>query len=508
MEGGRRIGRYVLGPAIATGGMASVHLARMLGKGGFGKTVAIKRLHAQYAREPEFVTLFQDEARVTSGLTHANIVMTLDVLEDELDSELCLVMEYVHGASLSQIQRTGENPLPLRIGVGILAAMLDGLHAAHEATDEHGVPLDIIHRDVSPQNVLVTFQGVAKIADFGVAKAAGRLQATDDGTVKGKIGYFAPEQLLGTGLSCRTDLYAAGVVLWETITRRRLIDFETTAQNLRAVLDLRADPPSKISADLPRELDAVVMRALERTPENRFASAKEMGTALRKAVDVATVAEIGDWLRAERPQLVASREASLAELQRAIGASGEAQQRVSSGNIAVASRASSGNIAVPAPTSTSNVVVETPTVIAPDEKSASSNWTGTGIPKPQPRWLWPTLGSVLVLGTAGAIFLSVARRQPPVVVTAAPARSLAPPEPRAAAASATSSAKVAVPAPSIELDDPPVVASGSSSARVPPPPTSTASAKPRLVASSTPRKCRIVPTLDSTGHTKFTEVCP
>ncbi|MBN9165417.1 MAG: protein kinase [Myxococcales bacterium] len=505
---GRRVGRYVLGPEIASGGMASVHLGRMLGRGGFGKTVAMKRLHAQYGRDPEFMTLFQDEARVTSALTHANIVMTLDVLE-ELD-ELYLVMEYVHGASLSQILRrlADQNPVPLRIGVGIIAAMLDGLHAAHEATDENGEALDIIHRDVSPQNVLVSFQGVAKIADFGISRAAGRVHSTGDGSVKGKISYMAPEQLLGTPLTAQTDIYAAGVVLWETITGRRLIDFDSMAENMRAVLDLAIAAPSELSVDVPHELDAVVMRAVERAPADRFVSARDMGTALRKATDVAHAAEIGDWRRAERPHLLEMREKSLAALQRAMG--GPTGTAVGLGPPA------------PPQVGDENIAGEAETLTGRSDdgregasREPSSNpsyWTGADLP-PRARSLFPTLTILFALVLAGVLFAMTATKPSPAPFSPGASTSMAATVTSSASSPAPSGTSVAVTtataassAPvAMGADEPPALprrgirtAPTSSGTR----PDSTGAA-----AASPSRKCRIVPSVDSAGHTKFTEVC-
>ncbi len=507
---GRRVGRYVLGPEIALGGMASVHLGRMLGRGGFGKTVAMKRLHAQYGRDPELVTLFQDEARVTSALTHANIVMTLDVLEEL--GELYLVMEYVHGASLSQIFRRlpDQSPVPLRIGAGIIAAMLDGLHAAHEATDENGAPLDIIHRDVSPQNVLVSFQGVAKIADFGIATAAGRVHSTGDGSVKGKISYMAPEQLLGTPITAQTDIYSAGVVLWETITGRRLIDFNSTAENMRAVLDLAIQAPSEVSVDVPPELDAVVMRAVERTPAERFLSAKEMGTALRKATDVAHAAEIGDWLRAERPHLLEMREKSLAALQRAMG--GPTGTAVGLGPVALPQ------------TSDKNIAGEAETVAGRSDdgregasrepSSEPSYWTGAELPA-RARRFFPTLTILLALGITGVLVAIAATKPSPAPLSPSASASIAATIASSASSPAPSNESVAVttataassaPVTMGSNEPPPLPASAipttptSSSTR----PDSTGSA---AAAPSPSRKCRIVPSLDSAGHTKFTEVC-
>src|SRR5262245_60206940 len=176
--GYRIIGRYALHDAIASGGMATVHLGKLLGAVGFARTVAIKRLHAQFAKDPDFVAMFLDEARIAGRIRHPNVVPILDFVQD--DGELLLVMEYVHGESLARLARswrtsTGQG-VPVPIALSIMSAALYGLHAAHEATDERGAPLDIVHRDVSPQNILVSHDGVARVVDFGVAKAAGRMQ--------------------------------------------------------------------------------------------------------------------------------------------------------------------------------------------------------------------------------------------------------------------------------------------------------------------------------------------
>src|ERR1019366_2190828 len=215
----RTIGRYIVYGEIASGGMATVHFGRLTGVAGFARSVAIKRLHPQYARDPDFVKMFLDEARLAARITHPNVVATLDVVSEGED--LLLVMDYVRGVSLSQLSRImrarGERIPPLIVS-GVIAGVLHGLHAAHEAKSETGQRLDIVHRDVSPQNCLVGTDGVARVLDFGVAKAAGRLQTTRDGQLKGKLSYMAPEQIHGATVTRRTDIYAASVVLWETLT--------------------------------------------------------------------------------------------------------------------------------------------------------------------------------------------------------------------------------------------------------------------------------------------------
>ena len=180
-DSGRSVGRYVVFDEIAAGGMASVHLGRLMGEVGFSRTVAIKRLHPHLARDAEFAAMFLDEARIAARIRHPNVVAVLDVVHD--GSELLLVMDYVQGESLSRLARAMRpGGIPPRIAVTVVTGVLHGLHAAHEATTERGEALDIVHRDVSPQNVLVGIDGVARVFDFGVAKAKSRAQTTQDGT--------------------------------------------------------------------------------------------------------------------------------------------------------------------------------------------------------------------------------------------------------------------------------------------------------------------------------------
>jgi len=192
--------------------MATVHIGRLVGPAGFARIVAIKRMHAQFAADPDFVAMFLDEAWLAARIQHPNVVQTLDVVTTE--GELFLVMEYVQGETLARLERSareaGELP-PARVVVGIASSMLHGLHAAHEAKDESGKALSIVHRDVSPQNVMVGVDGIARLLDFGVAKATVRLQTTREGQLKGKLAYMAPEQLAGQATRA-SDIYSAGVV--------------------------------------------------------------------------------------------------------------------------------------------------------------------------------------------------------------------------------------------------------------------------------------------------------
>jgi eukaryotic-like serine/threonine-protein kinase len=311
----RILGRYVLFDEIASGGMASVHLGRMLGPAGFNKTIAIKRLHPHIARDPEFVSMFLDEARVAARIQHPNVVATLDIVP--MEGEVFLVLDYVQGESLSHLLKAvrirNERVHP-RIMASIMVNALHGLHAAHEATDEHGRPLGIVHRDVSPQNILVGIDGVARVLDFGVAKAAGRLQSTRDGQLKGKIAYMAPEQIRGTEVDRRTDVYAAAVVLWEGLSGQRLVHGLNEGQVLGMVLAGNFPPPSSIAPDLAA-YDAAVMRGLEADPRRRYPTAREMAIVVERNIGVASSFEVAEWVQSVGAETLAIRAARVREME-------------------------------------------------------------------------------------------------------------------------------------------------------------------------------------------------
>src|SRR5690606_6429832 len=227
-QGAQRIDRYDLVAEIASGGMATVYLARLAGVGGFQRFVAIKRLHPHLAKEKEFVEMFLDEARLAAGIHHPNVVPILEVGASERG--YYLVMEYIEGDTLARLlarAATTAGKIPADIAIRILLDMLQGLHAAHELKDEKGMATELVHRDVSPQNILVGMDGVSRITDFGVARAASRLSATRVGQLKGKIAYMAPEQAAGdTRVDRRADIFSAGIVLWEVLASRRLFKAE------------------------------------------------------------------------------------------------------------------------------------------------------------------------------------------------------------------------------------------------------------------------------------------
>jgi serine/threonine-protein kinase len=293
----RNLGRYRLYGELAAGGMATVHLARQIGSGGFSKMVAIKRLHPQFAKLDQFIDMFFAEARLAARIRHPNVVPPLDVLR--VEDEIFLVMEYVEGDSLSRLLKAcivRQEKIPFHVAVSIASGVLRGLHAAHEAKSDKGEPLEIIHRDVSPQNVLVGVDGNARVIDFGIAKASDSVEVTEAGTLKGKLAYMAPELLTGARITRRADVYAASVVLWESLTAQRLFDADSQSAVLANVLHRQIEPPSVFLADLPPALDAVVMKGLARNPEDRFATAREMAVALEEAYPPAGPAVVGEWV--------------------------------------------------------------------------------------------------------------------------------------------------------------------------------------------------------------------
>ncbi|MDB4943080.1 MAG: serine/threonine protein kinase [Labilithrix sp.] len=329
-EAPRIVGRYALYQSIAAGGMATVHLGRLLGPVGFSRTVAIKRLHAQFAADPEFVSMFLDEARLAARIRHPNVVPTLDVVATS--GELFLVMDYVPGESvarLARVIREKRQTFPPRVMSAIIAGALHGLHAAHEAKDERGQPLGIVYRDVSPQNVLVGVDGVPRVLDFGVAKAAGRVQTTRDGQIKGKLSYMPPEQLRGGSVTRQSDIYAAGIMLWELLTGQRLFTADNEGALVAKILDGNIETPSRAVARalgphgavaeetfrVLEDLEPTVMRALATNQVDRFTTAREMAIEIERRVPPATNSEVSDWLEIVARDVLTSRAAMVAEIE-------------------------------------------------------------------------------------------------------------------------------------------------------------------------------------------------
>lgn len=317
---------------LASGGMATVHFGRLSGPVGFSRTVAIKRLHPHFAKDPEFVTMFLDEARLCGRIRHPNVVPTLDVVTTQ--GEIFIVMEYVAGEALSKLMKAAvaKNVLmPPKVAATIMSSVLHGLHAAHQTKDEHGRELGIVHRDVSPQNILVGADGAARVLDFGVAKAAGRMQTTREGQLKGKIAYMPPEQLSGAPVTKQIDIYAASVVLWEALTGRRLFDGETEAIVLARAIEGCIDPPSNHNAFLEPAVDGVVLRGLARDPTMRFGTAREMALALEQTIGLASPSEVGEWVEMVAGDELQRRAQTIAEIEVASLTAPTAEPRIGLG---------------------------------------------------------------------------------------------------------------------------------------------------------------------------------
>ncbi|MEZ4297160.1 MAG: serine/threonine-protein kinase [Polyangiaceae bacterium] len=290
-------GRYVIGEAIGRGGAATVHLGKSIDKARRG-VVAIKRLHPHLSADPAFVAMMLDEARLLSRVRHANVVSTLDVVME--GGELYLVMEYVHGATLGALLSRAHRErveMPIPVACAIVRGALLGLHAAHEATSATGEALGVVHRDVSPQNLIIAESGEVKVVDFGIAKAEGRVLHTQDGSIKGKLGYMPPEQLFGELLDRRADIYAAGVVLWECVTGERLFAGEDGGPALVKSLVSHVAAPSDRREGVPEGIDRAVLRALAHDRELRFSTGQEMADALSASSLVAAPADVAGWVR-------------------------------------------------------------------------------------------------------------------------------------------------------------------------------------------------------------------
>jgi serine/threonine protein kinase len=277
---GERFGKYLLVGEIASGGMAEVFLAVHKGVEGFIKVVVIKRVLPHLTNNPEFIQMFVDEARLEARLEHPNIVRTYEF--GEVDGQYFTAMEYLPGEDLSKVLRTlavSRQVMPVHIATGIISQLCAGLHFAHQFTDTDGYPLKLVHRDVNPANVIVTFGGEVKVIDFGVAKSTASVQ-TLTGMIKGKVAYMPPEQLLGRDVDHRADIFSAGVVLWEMLTGRRLFLRNNDAATLYAIMNEPIPPPSAMRSDVPPQLDRIVARAVARSPSDRFDTAEQMGGAL------------------------------------------------------------------------------------------------------------------------------------------------------------------------------------------------------------------------------------
>ncbi len=269
-----RYGQFELVKKLATGGMAQIYLARHRGIEGFERLCVVKRILPHLAENEDFVQMFLDEAKIAARLNHPNIVQIYDL--GEQDGSFYIAMEYIHGEDLRRVWRRAEQQggsLPVPVVLRVIADAASGLDYAHKRSDG-GRPLNIVHRDISPQNILVSFEGTVKVVDFGIAKAVDKATHTRSGVLKGKYSYMSPEQATGSrDVDARTDIFALGVVLYELLTGTRLFKRNNDVQTLQAVMACQVVPPSQVSPRVPRSLDEVVLRALTQSPEDRYQDA-------------------------------------------------------------------------------------------------------------------------------------------------------------------------------------------------------------------------------------------
>ncbi len=277
------LGRYRVVDEIGVGGMASVHLARMDGPGGFQKWIAIKRIHGHLIEDESFVQMFLDEARVAARISHPNVATVFEL--GKHDDSYWIAMEYLHGEPLREIMRRTEElgqTMPPEIACKVIADAAEGLHAAHELSGNAGEKLGLVHRDVTPHNLFVTYDGVTKVVDFGIAKFSSRMSSsTRAGTLKGKLAYMSPEQVHGETIDRRTDIFALGVVLWELTTGQRLFRMDNDLDTLAKVQECNVPRPSSIVRGYPMDLEKIVLKALVKNRGERYRTAREFSRALQ-----------------------------------------------------------------------------------------------------------------------------------------------------------------------------------------------------------------------------------
>ena len=403
-----KLGRYQLLQKLASGGMASVYLARAAGPAGFEKVVALKRIHPHLADEKSFVDMFLDEARIASRIDHANVCSVFDF--GEAEGTYYIAMEYLAGEPFSQIAknmaRSAEHlrdPRRAYFVARMIADASEGLHAAHELRSREGELLNVVHRDISPQNLFITYDGVVKVVDFGIASAADRLHHTQGAEVKGKFSYMAPEQARGAkgaALDRRADVFALGIVLWEMLALKRLFRRDTPAETLMALVNDPILTPSSQRPGLTTDFDAIVMKALARKAEERYPSARELGRDLGKAIgkagEVMGAVDLSEWLETLVPD---ARERSRRQIENALhGDSQRApsvpQAEVSGSDIVVLEQ--------------SNVQLRPPVQLSdsPPPVTVTEARTGRGDAVPAPATRSP-LSTALYVGAALVVLLGV-----------------------------------------------------------------------------------------------------
>lgn len=441
---GDRLGRYEILLAVAQGGMARVWAAKQHGQRGFSKVVAIKTILPNLAEDETFERMFLDEARVAAGVHHPNVCEIFDLGEE--DGVLYLAMEWVEGESLARLLKPGtgvEGALPqrlnARLAAKIIAEACGGLHAAHELTDDHGHRLDVVHRDVSPQNILVGSNGSVKVMDFGVAKALGMsTETTSAGQIKGKAPYMSPEQAGGRKVDRRSDVFALGICLYEATTGKR--PFAAPGGNqiqiIKQILSGQFEPPSAHVPGYPQELEQIILKAMAMDPFQRFATADRMKTALEewlaRSGPVITQTHIGAELQARVGHIVSERQEHIKHLMRQSLARVAASPRDSFQSVGDQSASVPSFIRNVAPTSTSGAELSQGAISAPRKRPSAMGtvFMGVGI----------GLGAFLLIGGLGfggwyLLGGSKATPDPVAATTAAP-----PPAPQPALSQKTPAA--------------------------------------------------------------------
>jgi serine/threonine-protein kinase len=395
---GDRLGRYQILCPIASGGMATVYAARVLGEGAFQKPVALKLMLAHLARDEKFVAMFMDEAALAANIQSPHVVATYD-LGREGEDTLYMALELVLGRTLRELGDAAEadpQAMPLDVALTILVQAARGLEDAHRAKNSSGEPLDLVHRDVSPHNVLVGLDGRARISDFGVARAIARTSQTETGELKGKLAYFSPEQLRGQPLDQRSDVFALGVVMWEALAGKRLFEADNPLALADKIANASIQHLDTLRKDLPPGVASAIAAALTRDPEKRLASAGGLADRLVAAMAAG--------------KMVQASPGRVGEVVRALG--GEKL-------IALEQRIATVIREVPLPSSAgstgAHAALRPPLSVPPPGPTATASGTGTGmvIVRSGPSPLVLSVGALLLVSAAAGIVFGVMRGNPP-----------------------------------------------------------------------------------------------
>jgi serine/threonine-protein kinase len=412
----QQVGRYAIFDEIASGGMATVHLARFAGPLGFSRVVAAKRLHPHLLDDDEFKRMFLDEARLAARIRHPNVVPTLDVVVNA--REIILVMEYVHGESLLALHRAARErgtPVPLPIAAAVLLSMLHGLDAAHEARSETGEPLHIVHRDVSPHNVLVGLDGAVRLLDFGVSKAIQARPDTRPGTLKGKFSYMAPEVLRGETITLHADIFSAAVVFWELVTGKKLFGGANEHERMLKILAGNYPAPSQVVDGLPPAVDLIVMKALHPDVVLRYQTAAEMALDIETHLATASQRVVGEWVRDLAAPTLERRAELLHQIE--ISRIHSVPPMRSEGGELQDDASEDAEVTKPAiPALPSDPVSFLASFGAPPRKAA---------PKPR-RWIAAAVGGAMLLAASAALLLRARAHAHPAAVPEATPAAIAP----------------------------------------------------------------------------------